>query len=323
MIVGGALAAGAPGAILGFVLSPLFAAIPALVMPGRFDTSRVAAPGTAGSSSLDRSHLGTARSGMDLIREGVPLVATSIWVSLLLTIDLLAVRAVGDATGTGLYGAAGALAHVPFYLLMALPLETLPRLAATADRAHRRALATRLLEDTAWMLAPCVLVLVGGGPVLFNAIFGAEYAAGAVLIVPLTLATAGVTIHAMLVAVDAARERLRSAVISGALATMVMGGTVALAAATRGLLAAAWAAALVAAVLAAAHWVRCRASGRVAGPTSGTLVALCMPLLLAALATVPSIGNLPPPAAFTYAMTLITTSVSLVVLARRFATMNH
>lgn len=268
LIVGGAAVAGLPGAVVGYVVAPLVASIPALL--GSMRRSMDAAERGALDETLQTpAPVVTSRA---LVRAATPLLLTSVWVALLLTIDLVALRAVGSDHETGLYGAAGTLAHVPFYLIAALPMETLPRVAALELADARRAMATRLLDHALYMLALPTILLATWGPPVFDLVFGARFDGGGDLVAPLALATAAVTIHSVLVAVDGATGRMRAAVVLGAATTAAMAAVVAVAGSTGGAVAAAWCAAATAGALAAAHWLVAHANARVAGPRPSAIV---------------------------------------------------
>ncbi|MEO6867299.1 MAG: oligosaccharide flippase family protein [Gaiellales bacterium] len=277
LILLGAWQWGVTGAIAGYVAAPLIASIPAFFAPGRRG-----APEAGGNPKAAGRAVATGPTARALLRQATPLLLTSVGISLLLTVDLIAIRAVTSAHDSGLYGVAGTLAHVPFFLMAMLPTEALPRIAAELDDARRRMLASRLLDDTVLMLTAPTLGLLAIGPRLIELIFGARYAGAGELVAPLALATAAVTIHSMLVAVDGAVSRLRLTVMLGAGGTLAMAAAVAVVGSSSGLEPAAWAAMLVASLLAIVHWRLTTRAGRIAAPSGGSLILIAAMLAFGA-----------------------------------------
>lgn len=235
-IIGGAISWGLSGAIAGFVAAPGIAAVAAFARP-RGDTGPRAP---------------TRRS---LLMGGAPLVWTAGSIALLMTVDLIAFRRVGSAAATGRYVAAGAIAHVPFFLLQSAGLVLLPGIAAAADRGERRRIAAHAVSDTVILLSLPVALLIAVGNDALTTIFGAGFSEQGV--VPLlAIATAAVTLHAAWVAIDAAIGRLRDAVIFGATAVAALAVAVTLGASDGDPHSAALAAAAVTVTLCLLHGAR-------------------------------------------------------------------
>ncbi len=295
LIVAGAWWWGLDGAIVGYVLAPLAASLPVL---GR---SR---------QDGDSHEAGTAPSMGALARQSAPLLLTSAWVSLLLTIDLVVLRGAVDAHTTGVYAAAGALAHVTFYLLSLLPTETISHVSAASDARERADVAGSVADDCVLLVTPSTLLLVLAGPQLLDLIYGNAYTDGRMLVAPLAIATAAVTIHALFTSIDAAWHRQRVTVVLGATATALLGILVPRAGSEWGALGAAWVAATVCTALVATHWTYALAQRRVRAPRPATVLRLASFALAAIIANV-------APAPIVVATAMAATTATTIPAARR------
>jgi O-antigen/teichoic acid export membrane protein len=195
-VVGGAIAFGLEGAVVGYVVAPLVSSLSIL--------SRV--PAATGSIAAVRS---------TMLPSILPLALTSIAVSAWFVIDVFAVSAVfGERSAElGAYVAFGTIAHVPFFLLQATSVAMVPALAAAIDGDARRFAIRRTMTDTVVLVAAPVFVLMTAGDAAARAVFGSEFRVDGLVTAPLALATGAVTILAALVAVDAAIGRLRAALV--------------------------------------------------------------------------------------------------------------
>jgi O-antigen/teichoic acid export membrane protein len=222
IIVGGALA-GLTGAIAGFVLAPAIAALATL-------------PGLGAESANSRgSHAepsGAARTARAMLRASAPLVGVAALISALLTVDLLAFKRVGTAGDVGRYAAAATIAHVPFFLLRSAPIVVMPAVAAANAAAPGRRRSARSpavqqeiergVGDTIVMLALPTALLVALGDRAVEVVFGASYAVDGLVVAPLALATAAITLYTVLVAVETALGTLRVALAAGVLGLVLV-----------------------------------------------------------------------------------------------------
>ncbi len=205
LVVGGAIAFGLEGAVVGYVVAPLVSSLSIL--------SRV--PAATGSIAAVRS---------TMLPSILPLALTSIAISAWFVIDVFAVSAVfGErSTQLGAYVAFGTIAHVPFFLLQATSVAMVPALAAAIDGDARRSAIRRTMTDTIVLVAAPVFVLMSAGDAAARAVFGAEFRVDGLVAAPLALATGAVTILAALVAVDAAIGRLRAALVVNGFGLVVL-----------------------------------------------------------------------------------------------------
>jgi O-antigen/teichoic acid export membrane protein len=230
IIVGGAVA-GVTGAVVGFVIAPALASLATLRKRygGRAGTLPPAAsPRPAGLPPL------TPRR---LLRTSAPLVGVAALVAALLSVDLLAFKRVGTSTDAGRYAAAAAIAHVPFFLLRSAPLVVMPAVAAavaTASRAHERKLPgpvraeiRQRVGDAVVLLALPTALIVALGDQALELVFGSSYAVTGLVVAPLTLATAAITLFSVLVAVDTALGTLRVALVTGSVGLVLVAGAAA------------------------------------------------------------------------------------------------
>ena len=196
LVAGGAWVAGVDGAVVGYVLAPLAAAAPLVRRWPR-----------AGAD------IAPVRARMR--RLFPPVAATSVAVTAFFVVDVFAMSSVlgGDAPAVGVYVAYGAIAHVPFFLLQAASVAMVPAIAAAAAR---QSAIRRTLTDTVVLLAGPTALLVTAGDAAARVVFGTAYDTSGLVVAPLALATAAVTLIAGFVGVDVALARLRSTLLIAA-----------------------------------------------------------------------------------------------------------
>ena len=250
-IVAGGLIAGLSGAIAGFVIAPAVAVLATL--GGLRLRGKPVLPEPAQAAG------GEPVTGRALLREAGPLVVVAGLVSLLLTLDLLAFKRVGTAEDAGRYAAAATIAHVPFFLLRSAPVVLMPAVAAATALGgrgrdprspHVRAEIRSGVGDAIVLLALPTALLVTLGDRALELIFGESYAVAGLVVAPLALATAAVTLYSVFVAVETALGSLRIAVVTGLLGALLVTAGAAFGGSGSDVPRAAWAVA-VAAVLAA------------------------------------------------------------------------
>jgi O-antigen/teichoic acid export membrane protein len=217
IIVGGLLG-GLTGAIAGFVAAPAIAALATVQGLGARQGDRL--------SSTSRTPSASALTARALLRASVPLVGVAALVSGLLTIDLLAFKRVGTPADAGRYAAAATIAHVPFFLLRSVPLVLMPAVSA-ARAAEPQAVVARFervrqeirrgVGDAIVLLALPTALLVALGDRALELVFGADYELEKLVVAPLALATAAITLYTVLVAVETALGTLRVALAAGVL----------------------------------------------------------------------------------------------------------
>ncbi|MGH3022109.1 MAG: lipopolysaccharide biosynthesis protein [Gaiellaceae bacterium] len=215
-IIGGGFVAGLTGAVAGFVVAPVIGALATLRRVGRRRTE----------SSSRRASSRSAPTARTLLQTSAPLVGVAALVAALLSIDLLAFKRVGTATDVGRYAAAAAIAHVPFFLLRSAPLVVMPAVAAALSAASKspegklpapvRVAIRRGVGDAVVLLALPTALIVALGDEALELVFGTSYAVDGLLVAPLALATAAVTLYSVLVAVETALGTLRVALATGA-----------------------------------------------------------------------------------------------------------
>ncbi len=264
IIVGGLLG-GLIGAIAGFVVAPAIATLATLRglgAPPRADTPPPNAPPRFGAAPP-----ATERT---LLQASAPLVGVAALVAALLAVDLLAFKRVGTATDTGRYAAAAAIAHVPFFLLRSAPLVLMPAVAAALSAASQapepalsgpvRAEIRRGVGDAVVLLALPTALIVALGDRALELVFGASYAVDELLVAPLALATAAITLYSVLVAVETALGTLRMALATGSVGLALVAAAAAIGGQGSNPSRAAWAVAAAAAltllVHAASVWAR-------------------------------------------------------------------
>jgi O-antigen/teichoic acid export membrane protein len=309
-IIVGALLAGLAGAMAGFVIAP---AIAALATVGGIRLMRrdrnAPAPAQTASGSV---------TGRGLLREAGPLVLVAGLVSLLLTLDLLAFKRVGTNADAGRYAAAATIAHVPFFLLRSVPIILMPAVAAAAmagssrdPRSPRvRAEIRSGIGDAIVLLALPTALLITLGDRALDLIFGDSYAVNGLVVAPLAIATAAITLYSVFVAVEIALGRLRVAVATGVLGAILV--TIAATLGGRGsdVSRAAWAVAAAASFAALVHagllWAR---TGRFVAMRSLAAIPL------AAVVAAPTLFA--PPGAVWFLVAALAASAIYVVVALR------
>jgi O-antigen/teichoic acid export membrane protein len=205
LVVGGAVAWGLDGAVVGYVLAPLLSATSVLAR-----------------RPADDAPLAPVRRTM--WRAVVPLSIASIAISAYFVVDVFALSAAVGASSAhvGVYVAYGTVAHVPFFLLQAASVTMVPALAAARGRAARASAIRRTMTDTLVLLAGPTLLLAVAGDAASRVVFGADFHVDAPLVLPLALATGAVTVLASLVAVEVAIGRMReSLLVAGGGAVLV------------------------------------------------------------------------------------------------------
>ncbi len=248
-IVIGGLVAGLAGAVAGFVIAP---AVAALATIGGFRIHKHETPDRTKPTQI------TSRS---LLRESGPLVLVAGLVSLLLTIDLLAFKRVGTAGDVGRYAAAATIAHVPFFLLRSVPIVLMPAVAAAhAGRGEVRTEIRSGVGDAFVLLALPTALLITLGDEALGLIFGSDYEVNGLVVAPLAIATAAVTLFGVFVAVETALGTLRIAVATGIFGTLLVGAAAAIGGQGSDVSRAAWAVAVAAAIVVVVHgsvlWAR-------------------------------------------------------------------
>jgi O-antigen/teichoic acid export membrane protein len=258
-IVVGAMLAGLSGAIAGFVLAPAVAAL-ATVSVLRALRGDAFFPG-AGSSSRGEPSV----TGRGLLHASAPLVGIAALVSVLLTIDMIAFKRVGDDGDVGRYVAAATIAHVPFFLLRSAPPVIMAAVAAATSRPG--ALRGRVRDevrsgvaDAIVLLALPTALLITLGDRALELIFGAGYGVDELVVAPLALATAAITLFTVLVAVDTALGTLRVALATGVAGSAAVAAAAAIGGQGSNPSRAAWAVALAATATLLVHgasvWAR-------------------------------------------------------------------
>jgi O-antigen/teichoic acid export membrane protein len=207
LVVGGALAFGLVGAVIGYVLAPLLSA------------TTIIARVPAALEPLEPVFVRMRRAV-------VPLSLASIAISAWFVVDVFAVSAtMGEGSAElGAYVAFGTIAHVPFFLLQATSVAIVPALAGLAVGAAQRAAIRRTLTDTIVLLAGPTLLLATAGDAAARTVFGEAFAVGGLVAAPLALATAAVTILSVLVAVSVAVGRLGPALIVNGVGIIALAG---------------------------------------------------------------------------------------------------
>ncbi|MCB0879247.1 MAG: oligosaccharide flippase family protein [Thermoleophilia bacterium] len=205
LVVGGAIAYGLDGAVVGYVLAPLLSAA-SIVMRRPADATAIA----------------DVRRRM--WRHVVPVSLVSVAVTAYFVVDVFALSSVvGEGSPQlGVYVAYGTVAHVPFFLLQAASVAMVPALAAARGAAARAGAIRRTMTDTIVLLAGPTLLLATAGDAAARVVFGRDYQVAELVALPLALATGAVTVLANLVAVDVAVGRLReSLAVAGGGAALV------------------------------------------------------------------------------------------------------
>jgi O-antigen/teichoic acid export membrane protein len=213
----------------------------------------------------------------------VPLIITAVTVALLLVIDLLSFKRVATDADVGVYNAAAMLAHVPYFLLQAAAIVVLPSVAAARESTDLGKVISRALGTTIALLALPTAVLVAVGDAVLADIFGTTFSASGTAVAGIAVATAGVTIHATFVSIDAGLGRLREAVAISVTGVVALAVAVSFAGSGSDIQGAAWAAAAVCGTLGLVHAVLVTARTR-AAPSAATLAAVGVSIAFAYVA---------------------------------------
>jgi O-antigen/teichoic acid export membrane protein len=260
-IIAGGLLAGLSGAIGGFVLAPAVAALATVGVLGAL--RRDTLPPRERSSSRKSP----AVTGRALLSASVPLVGIAALVSVLLTIDILAFKRVADDSDVGRYLAAATIAHVPFFLLRSAPIVLMPAVAAAAAATtgidQRGALVRNEVRsgiaDAIVLLALPTAFLVTLGDRALEILFSDRYGVDGLVVAPLALATAAITLFTVLVAVEIALGTLRVALATGLAGSAAVAAAAAIGGQGSNPSRAAWAVALAATATLLVHSVSLRA----------------------------------------------------------------
>ncbi len=240
LVIGGALIHGVSGAIAGFAIAPIAGVLPVL-FSARMPTS---------GPWPDRS-----RRWVDsaIRRLAGPMIVSSFAVTTMLIIDVVVVRVLSSAHQTGLYAVAAVIGHVPYFLLQSSAIAVLPAIAAVAGTPALRETVRRCMSDIASLLAlPTVGIAMLGDRAL-PLIVGPGYETPHILVAPIAIATAGITLYAALVAIDAGLDRVRGAVLIGVAGVLIFTTSVAIGTWVDGISGTAWAAAASGVAVAVAH----------------------------------------------------------------------
>ena len=260
-IVAGGLLAGLSGAIGGFVLAPAVAALATVGVLGALRRDTI--PPRGQSSSRNSPPV----TGEALLRASVPLIGIAALVSVLLTIDILAFKRVADDADVGRYLAAATIAHVPFFLLRSAPIILMPAVAAAAATTridqHGPTLVRQEVRsgiaDAIVLLALPTAFLVTLGDRALEILFSARYSVDGLVVAPLALATAAITLFTVLVAVEIALGTLRVALATGLAGSAAVAAAAAIGGQGSNPSRAAWAVALAATATLLVHSVSLRA----------------------------------------------------------------
>ncbi|MBC7460021.1 MAG: oligosaccharide flippase family protein [Thermoleophilia bacterium] len=198
LTVGGAAVWGIDGAVVGYVLAPLVASAPLLTRH----------PAAA-------EPVGPVRRRM--LKHVVPVALASVAVTGYFVVDVFAMSGVlgGASHQVGVYVAYGTLAHVPFFLLQATSIAMVPAIVAARGAQARAQSIRRTLTDTLVLLAGPTCILVAAGDAAARLVFGSAYRIDDLVVAPLALATAAITVVSALLAVDVAIGRVRGALAIG------------------------------------------------------------------------------------------------------------
>jgi O-antigen/teichoic acid export membrane protein len=256
IVVGGQVG-GLAGAISGFVAAPALGTL-ATLGSLRIRPRLTPRPGSQAPSV----------TGPELLRSSAPLVGVAALVSLLLTVDLLAFKSVGSAADAGRYAAAATIAHVPFFLLRSVPIVLMPAVAARAAPSgsgeQTRQLAVqnevrRGVGDALVLLALPTALLVALGDRALELVFGTRYSVDDLVVAPLALATAAITLYAAFVAVDTALGTLRASLMIGVVGSLLVAVAAAVGGQGSNVSRTAWGVAVATAVTVVAHGLILRA----------------------------------------------------------------
>ncbi len=259
-IIAGGLLAGLSGAVGGFVLAPAVAALATVGVLGALQRDTL--PARERSSSRNSPPV----TGRSLLTASVPLIGIAALVSVLLTIDILAFKRVAEDSDVGRYLAAATIAHVPFFLLRSAPIVLMPAVAAAAATTgidQRGALVRQEVRsgiaDAIVLLALPTAFLVTLGDRALEILFSDRYGVDGLVVAPLALATAAITLFTVLVAVEIALGTLRVALATGLAGSAAVAAAAAIGGQGSNPSRAAWAVALAATATLLVHSVSLRA----------------------------------------------------------------
>lgn len=207
LVLGGGIAFGLNGAVVGYVLAPLVSSLSLLTRIPR-----------------SRSREAFIASRRAMLRMIGPVALVSIAITAYFVVDVFGLAAAigGDSEQVGTYVAYGTLAHVPFFLLQATSVAMVPAIVAARSAVLRATAIRRTMTDTIVLLAGPTLLLVTAGDAAARVVFGSEYHVNGLVVAPLAIGTAAVTWMAGLVAVDVALDRLRGAMVLSALGVILV-----------------------------------------------------------------------------------------------------
>jgi O-antigen/teichoic acid export membrane protein len=190
-----------------------------------------------------------------MTRIALPLIVSSFSVILMLVLDVVMVRALTDAHQTGLYAAAAVIGHIPYYLLQSTALAVIPAVAAAVATGTVDATIRRCASDVMVLLSLPTLGTLLVGDRALPLVVGADYHTDELLVAPIAIATAAITLHAAFVAIDAGLDRLPGAVTIGAIGVTIFCASIAWGAHTNGIAGAAMASGVSGMLVATAHGV--------------------------------------------------------------------
>ena len=155
---------------------------------------------------------------------------------------------------------------MPFFLLRSVPVVLMPAVAAAyaATKESRAAQVGREIQsgvgDSIVLLALPTALLITLGDRALDIIFGSQYAVDGLVVAPLAIATAAITLFSVFVAVETAFGTLRLAAGIGLVGSLLIAAAAALGGQGSDVSRAAWAVALAATVVVLVHgallWAR-------------------------------------------------------------------
>ena len=156
---------GLAGAIVGFSTTPVFILfLVLLIVKYRIKIEKTATP----------------FSSLKLIRFGVPAVIFSGAITLILTMDLLFVKALlQEESATGFYASATTVAKIPYYLFLAFPLTLMPSVASSLGENNFSAAQSDIqnsLRMLLLVLLPLSVIISASSEDLIYLLFSEKYA---------------------------------------------------------------------------------------------------------------------------------------------------
>lgn len=129
---------------------------------------------------LERSKASSRSPGKlaPLMREALPLLASSLAVLIYLRVDILMVQHILGARDTGIYAAAARVSELSYFLPVAMMAALRPRLAkiaATGDHAEYAGVLIAKLRQFAVISGFLTLVILAGARGIVGVLFGPEY----------------------------------------------------------------------------------------------------------------------------------------------------